>query len=294
VPAEPDVVESAGDDAARATGELLPLEPACDVCGRERVVVARTRQRHADVQRLLAEGLTLSGISRRLGLDRTTVRRFARTADVEELLVKATHRESLLDGHIQYLQARLAAGVDNATLLYTEIRALGYTGSVQTVRRFVHPQRDGHQAGHPRLHQRPGSGAASPEVPKPPQISRWIMTDPDRLDPDDAIRLDQILNACPELQATAIHVRAFADIMNKRRGDRIHDWLHAITDDNLPALRSLATGLRRDLDAVIAGLSTHWNSGPAEGNVNRIKTIKRQMYGRASFELLRHRILLTT
>jgi hypothetical protein len=86
--------------------------------------------------------------------------------------------------------------------------------------------------------------------------------------PDGATRLGEILNACPELQATAVHVRASADIVNKRRGDRIHSWLQAVTQDNLPALHSLATGLRRDLDAIIAGLSTHWNSGPAEGNVN--------------------------
>ena len=120
------------------------------------------------------------------------------------------------------------------------------------------------------------------------------MTDPAHINPDNMSRLGEILNACPELQATAAHVRAFADIMNKN-ARRPHTRLaQAITQDNLPALHSLATGLRRDLDAVIAGLSTHWNSGPAEGNVNRVKTIKRQMYGRASFGLLRRRILLTT
>jgi transposase len=62
--------------------------------------------------------------------------------------------------------------------------------------------------------------------------------------------------------------------------------------DSLPALHSLLTGLRRDLDAVVAGLTLPWSSGPVEGNVNRIKTIKRQMHGRASFSLLRKRILL--
>jgi transposase len=62
--------------------------------------------------------------------------------------------------------------------------------------------------------------------------------------------------------------------------------------DDLPHLHSLATGLRRDLAAVTAGLTEQHNSGPVEGHVNRVKTIKRQMYGRASFELLRKRILL--
>jgi transposase len=62
--------------------------------------------------------------------------------------------------------------------------------------------------------------------------------------------------------------------------------------DDLPALHSLVTGLRRDLDAVTAGLTMIWSSGPVEGTVNRIKTIKRSMYGRAGFDLLRRRILL--
>ncbi|WP_275410836.1 transposase [Paractinoplanes rishiriensis] len=81
--------------------------------------------------------------------------------------------------------------------------------------------------------------------------------------------------------------------MNKRRGDGPPDWMLRVTADNLPALHSLVTGLRRDLDAVIAGLTLTWSSGPVEGAVNRIKTIKRSMYGRAGFDLLRRRILLS-
>jgi transposase len=80
--------------------------------------------------------------------------------------------------------------------------------------------------------------------------------------------------------------------MNKHRCDRLTDWMHAVDADNLPHLHSLTIGLRRDLDAVTNGLTLTHSSGPVEGNVNRIKTIKRQMYGRASFQLLRKRILL--
>ncbi|MFE9658295.1 transposase [Micromonospora sp. NPDC006431] len=118
------------------------------------------------------------------------------------------------------------------------------------------------------------------------------MTDPDRLSPDERSRLADVLACCPELQATAAHVRDFADLMRKCRGERLLDWMQRVDADDLPALHSLITGLRRDLDAVTAGLTLPWNSGPVEGNVNRIKTIKRQMYGRASFDLLRKRILL--
>jgi transposase len=106
-------------------------------------------------------------------------------------------------------------------------------------------------------------------------------------------QLTTVLGACPELQAITRHVRDFADLMSKHRGDRITDWMHTAEADNLPHPHSLITGLRRDLGAVTTGLTLTHSSGPVEGHVNRVKTIKRQMYGRAGFTLLRKRILLT-
>jgi transposase len=118
------------------------------------------------------------------------------------------------------------------------------------------------------------------------------MIDPQRLTPEQHAQLADALVSCPELQAVAGHVRDFADLMNKHRGDRLPDWMLRVQADDLPALHCLVTGLRRDLDAVTAGLTMTWSSGPVEGAVNRIKTIKRSMYGRPSFDLLRRRILL--
>jgi len=252
------------------------------MCGRERRLVVRTQERNAAVHHLLAEGRSLNRICQQLGLDRGTVRRFARANSVEELLVKATNRTGKLDGYTEHLRARVHEGITEAVTLHAKLRALGFTGSVQTARRFLHPLR----------------GTASrpvqprPEVPKPRHLTRWIMTDPLHLHCEEADQLAKALAACPELRATAERVREFADLMNKQRGDRLPDWMRRVQADPLPALHSLITGLRRDLDAVVAGLTMQWNSGPVEGNVNRIKTIKRQMYGRASFSLLRKRILL--
>jgi len=85
-------------------------------------------------------------------------------------------------------------------------------------------------------------------------------------------------------------VQAFAQIMTERRGRDLEKWMTAA--DGLPELRSFVTGLRRDQDAVTAGLTLPWSSGVAEGHINRIKMLKRQMYGRANPDLLRRRILL--
>jgi hypothetical protein len=266
----------------------LPPGPGgeLDVCGRERALVTRTRDRYAAVQQLVAAGHSVGAISVQLDLDRGTVRRFARATTVDELLVKATNRLSVLDGHTEHLLARFTAGITDTAILLAELRERGYTGSVQTIRRYLHPLRDSAPSTRsPAVRPRPA-------VPKPRRITRWIMTDPDRLDPDDLAQLDTVIAACPELAATARHVRDFADLMNKQRGDRLDTWIQQVQADDLPHLHSLTTGLRRDLAAVAAGLTEQHNSGPVEGHVNRVKTIKRQMYGRASFGLLRKRILL--
>ncbi|MCO1579896.1 ISL3 family transposase [Crossiella sp. SN42] len=77
------------------------------------------------------------------------------------------------------------------------------------------------------------------------------------------------------------------------QGELLPEWIAAVRADDLPGLTSFANGLQSDLDAVTAGLTTPWNSGPVEGRVNHIKMIKRQMFGRAGLALLRKRVLLT-
>ena len=132
---------------AEPAAEPEPAAPAAepdgslDVCGRERSLVVRTRERYAAVQQLLAEGVSLAEICRQLELDRTTVRRFARATGLDDLLAKADNRASLLDGYTEHLTSRFAAGVTNAAVLHAELTAFGFTGSVQTVRRWLHALR---------------------------------------------------------------------------------------------------------------------------------------------------------
>ncbi|MFD9124066.1 transposase [Kitasatospora sp. NPDC059571] len=83
-------------------------------------------------------------------------------------------------------------------------------------------------------------------------------------------------------------------MLTERQGELLPDWLDAVRQDDLPSLHNLAAGIDRDRDAVIAGFTLPWSSGVVEGHVNRIKMLKRQMYGRAGFELLRKRVLLAS
>jgi transposase len=99
-----------------------------------------------------------------------------------------------------------------------------------------------------------------------------------------------VLDRCLELAALHAHVRAFAQLITERRDRELEKWINATSSQ--PGLGSFINGLRRDQDAVTAGLSVRWNSGPVDGHIDRIKMIKRQMYGRASPDLLRRRVLL--
>ncbi|MFD9618335.1 transposase [Streptomyces virginiae] len=119
------------------------------------------------------------------------------------------------------------------------------------------------------------------------------MTNPQHLAAADAAELKEIRTACPHPDAAARHVHDFAEMLHDVRGDQLPDWMERVLADDLSALHSLVSGLRRDFDAVTAGLSTPWSSGQVEGHVTRVELIKRMGYGRANLDLLRQRILLS-
>ncbi|MEV7783758.1 ISL3 family transposase [Kitasatospora sp. NPDC088351] len=252
-----------------------------DVRGRERRIVATMRERYAAVHELLARGRSLKGISRDLRLDYYSVRRYARAASIDEVLVKVVNRSTLLDDYKTYLHQRWNEGCRNASQLHREVKALGYQGSRDGVSRYT------------RLLK--GSTVVPPaprSAPRPRRILKWITTRPAALRPDEALDLKEILAACPELEAATRHVRGFAEMMTNLRGHELPDWINNVQRDNLPAIRAFAQGLEYDKEAVTAGLSLPWSSGQVEGQVTRVKLIKRQGYGRAGLDLLRKRILL--
>jgi transposase len=258
-----------------------PHEPAQPVLPAEPQLVARTRERYAAVQELLSNKESLSAITRILGLDRKTVQRFARAACVEQLLAKSVGRSGLLDRYKPYLHQRWNEGVTDAAALTEEIATQGYTGSHQTVRRYLQPFRE--------LLTAP---PMPPAVPKVRRVTGWIMTDPDNLDPDQQQKLTHVLARCSHLDAVSRHVGQFARIMLAREGERLDAWISAVEADDLPELHSFTAGLQRDHAAVLNGLTLPHSSGAVEGSVNKVKVRKRQMYGRAKLDLLRKLVVL--
>lgn len=284
--AQPDGTGRASDSTTAAVSTCAPEcapERGIGIAAQEITsrLEARFEQRYAQVQALRAHSKGMRTIGDELGLDRKTVRRFLEATSVAQLLAKTASQATLLDEYKPYLHQRWNAGYTNVSQLMNEIRAQGYRGSARTVYRYLQPFRTTRTAPEP-----------APIPPTIRHVTGWIMRNPENLDDKDEQRLKAILARCPELEATRRHVGAFAHMIRDLRGDLLSEWMDRVSGDNLPALDSFVTGLQRDQSAVTAGLTLPWNNGPTEGTVNRIKAIKRSMFGRANFETLRKRILI--
>ncbi|MBT2452917.1 transposase [Streptomyces sp. ISL-43] len=255
--------------------------------GQPRRIVGRIRERYRRVHELFAQGCSLRGISRDLDLDYYAVRRYAHTADGDELLVKVTQRRTLLDDYKPYLYERFAQDCRNPSPLFREIRDQGFRGDRTVFNRYIHLLKQGIETAPP-----------PPALPKPRRALRWVMTHPERLRPHEILGLKAVRAACRELDSVVEHVRAFAVIMHEHRGHDLLEWVEQVHNSDLPSLQQFPRGLLHDQDAVIAALTSTWSSGQVEGQVEgqvtRVKLIKRAGYGTAKLDLLRTRILLRT
>jgi transposase len=236
---------------------------------------ARTRERFAAVHALLAQDVGLLECARRLGWSLNTIKRYARAQQAEELLRPPSYRACLVDAYRDLVRQRLADKTP-ATRILAEIREQGYTGSANLLVRYIN------------------HGRADPEraVPPPRRLVSWLMTKPTNLDDHTRRHLADLIANCPEMTTLANRVREFAAILTQRRGQDLAAWIDRTHLDTLPGFDSYLNGLEKDQEATIAGLTLPYSNGPAEGVNTKVKMLKRQTYGRASFALLRKRILL--
>jgi transposase len=238
----------------------------------------RKKAAHALVHELLAQGHSRRAVARHLGWGLNTVLRYANAACWQDTFRENRPRPSRLDPYKSYLERRFAAGCTNVTQLHGELLADHAPVTYQMVRAHIAILR-----------------VAPPNAPPPPtvrQVTGWLTRHPTALSEENRADLKNVLARCPELDTAAGHVRDFGEILTNRLGATLPVWIDAVDASQLPGLTNFALHLLRDLDAVTAGLTLEWNSGSVEGAVNRIKKIKRQLYGRAGFELLRKMILL--
>lgn len=120
----------------------------------------------------------------------------------------------------------------------------------------------------------------------------WLLLHPDdRLKEQERKPRDKLCTVSEEIQSARQLAQSFREIVRERAADKLDDWLEKAKESGIQAFQNFATGLQRDYEAVKAALTYEWSNGQTEGQLNRLKFIKRMMYGRANFDLLRKRFL---
>ena len=183
-----------------------------------------------------------------------------------------------------YVAQRWQEGCHNAAQLWRELRERGFDGSSRRVRQWV------------RQYHRPDRKSGPPPrtvtnlLPSPRQTTWILLNGPRPADDQTKAWIEQFRQQIPEIQQTVQLATEFIVLLRERRGHELSHWRKQATQS---PLASFAAGLDRDLAAVQAAFASPWSQGQVEGQVNRLKMLKRQMYGRASFPLLRSRVLAT-
>jgi transposase len=240
----------------------------------------RRLERYGEVIQRHRQGYSQKGISKTLHLDRRTVRRWIRAGAFPERQLPR-RRPTKIHRFEEYLQRRWGEGCHNATRLFEEIRAEGYRGGRSMVARQVTTWRNALPSVPPLRTQQITPKQAAILLTK---LSAQLTTEQQTL-------LDQLSMQCPDLVPLRELSAEFREVFQRGKGQALRAWMMRAESSGIGSLVRFAAGLRKDFAAVLAAVETGWSNGPVEGQINRLKMLKRQMYGRAGFALLRARVL---
>jgi transposase len=282
--------------AQRQQQQPRPLrQPSVKEAATRQARRARRYARYEQVRALHDIGLPLTQIAMRLGISWTTARNFA-YADTFPERAATKPRASQIDRYVGYLEQRWAEGCSNASQLWREVQARGYTGTRKQVARWAEHQRTKPaptaptKGGMTRGATDGGKVYASTRLPGPRELVWVVLRDPEQLEATEKTILDH-LRGDPLMARAHDLAQSFQAMVRQRQADQFDSWLQACSNAEAAELENFATSLRREESAIRAALSEPWSTGPVEGQITRLKSVKRQMYGRASFDLLRRRVL---
>jgi transposase len=251
---------------------------------------ARTRAQMADcyaaIHSAAAQGLSKSAIARALGVHRHTVQKYLALAAAPER--RHTNRTvSILAPYEAYLLERWRQGCRDARALWRELQGQGYPGSYRPVARAVRQLRLAAASGSPV--PPPGEGLT------PPQAVGLLLLRPGERTREQAAATDQLRALHPDIATAVALLDRFAALIRARddagQEERLARWLEDTAASGLPELVAFVLKLRQDLAAVQAGLTLPWSQGQTEGQILKLKLLRRQMYGRGDFDLVRKRAL---
>jgi transposase len=244
---------------------------------------------YEQVWTLHRQGWTGAAIAQHTGLSLRTVRRDLRTTTFTGRQRRSDRGHSLLNPYKSYLLERWNAGCYTATRLFRELQQRGYAGGYGTVAAYARRlrQAQGLPPGHRRAHQPLPAVAEPPCQPLTPRRATWLVLRREAQRTDaEAQQLTQLRAQSAEVAKAIDLAQDFTQLVRQRQPDALDPWLQRATASALEALQRFAKGLSEDYEAVKAGVTLPWSTGPVEGHINRLKMLKRQMFGRAGLDLL--------
>ncbi len=280
-------------EGQREVGKADPPPPAEPVPPWRQRLAETSQHRHQlrieqyrRIHELHARGVYINDIARTLGVGRRTVYRYLHMPEPPPVKQPTRRsRQPMLAPYLDYLMNRWGEGCRNAAQLWREIRAAGFPGTQSSVSKLAARLRREQRAG-----LRP--------VPLPPakqrltvrQAGLLFLRRPDDLKPAQRRVLDRLCALDASIAVAYRLAQDFATLVRERQGERLDTWVEQAEHADVKHLRGFARGLKDD-PAVRAGLSESWSNGQTEGQVNRLKLLKRQAYGRAGLAFLRQRVL---
>ncbi len=252
---------------------------------RQQVRRAQRVERYKEIKRMRADGTSISAIARKMGMQRETVRHFLRADEYPE--ARPPRKPGRVEPFAEYLKERWLSGCYNARQLYREIKARGYRGHVLVLQAYLEAWRKLLPEEVRRMH-------GVPEVSPPARrrVVWWLLKDEAKLKDDERALVEELTKSDPTIAMAQKLAHEFQRMIRSRNEAQLNGWFEAVAQSEIVEFKNFAKGLRQDEAAVRAAMMYEWSNGMVEGHVNRLKLIKRQMYGRAKFDLLRACVLL--
>jgi transposase len=296
--AAPTPVHDPADLAAVPTPSSVPLAPPQSSTAAARLARQRRTRRWAQYHQVWTyhqQGWTLDAIAAQVGLSRRTVQRYLQSPTFPERQPMHARDRSILDPYKAALRAGWNRGCRNGRHLFRTIRRQGFQGQYGIVALYVRRMRQAQGLAPRQRHStRPlPMVTEAPRRPLTPRRATWLVLRPsERATRQDHHQLAQLTTQAPELAEAVALAQDFASLVRRRQPTQLEPWLARAAQSAVPPFRRLARGLRADLAAVEAAVTLPWSQGPIEGQINRLKMLKRQMFGRAKLDLLARRFLL--
>lgn len=243
----------------------------------------KRRQHYEAVRQLYLQGISLSEIARHFHMGRMTVQKFA-SADTSPETAASRVKAGMLHPYEASLRQRWQQGSRNGAQLYREIVAMGYPGKRKQVARLIAYLRKQTKAGVTDF-------SALPQALTPCAAASLLMRRPENLTPEQEQAIMQRRDIHPEIKQLMHLVESFLQMLRSLQGQQLEDWMQQVQQGTIREMQNFIEKVRQDRDAVQAGLTLKWSYGVVEGQVNRLKCLKRTMYGRAKFDVLRQRVL---